>query len=97
MIKVEVVYAESTEEQWLVTVDVLPNATIEDAIIASGLLQQYRQLTLQKVRVGIFGKTAKLTTRLNPGDRIEVYRPLKIDPKEARRKRAKAGSMHETT
>ncbi len=95
MIKVEVVYAASTEEQWLVTVDVLPNATVEDAIIASGLLHQYQQINLQKVHVGIFGKTAKLTTRLNPGDRVEVYRPLKVDPKEARRKRAKAAKVQD--
>ena len=55
-------------------------ATVRDALAASGL---------DGSQVGIFGKRVTLDTRLADGDRVEVYRPLKLDPKEARRKRAR--------
>lgn len=55
-------------------------ATVRDALTASGLAGD---------QVGIFGKRVTLDTRLADGDRVELYRPLKIDPKEARRRRAR--------
>jgi uncharacterized protein len=88
MIDVEVVYA-SNDKQSLLTVSVLPNATIEDAIIASGILKTFPEIDLPSARVGVFSEKATLQTRLKPGDRVEIYRPLIIDPKEARRTRAK--------
>ena len=90
LIKVEVAYAQSHSAQSLVVTTVLPNATIEEAIIASGILRKYDTLAIDQLTVGIFGQVASLTTRLKSGDRVEIYRPLNIDPKEARRKRAKS-------
>ena len=88
MIEVEVAYAKPAQ-QIILTVKVLPNSTIEDAIIASGILQQFPEIDLAVAKVGIFGKEATLNSRLSAKDRVEIYRPLIIDPKEARRLRAK--------
>ena len=88
MIEVEVAYAQP-DSQKIITVKVLPNATIEDAIEASEIASIFPEIDLSKVKVGVFSKPASLETRLSPGDRVEIYRPLIIDPKEARRLRAR--------
>lgn len=54
-------------------------ATVRDALAASGL---------EGHACGIFGKRVTLDRKLAEGDRVEVYRPLALDPKEARRQRA---------
>lgn len=56
----------------------------------SELLQQFPELSLDTMSVGIFSKKATLDTVLQDGDRVEVYRELTIDPKEARRLRSKS-------
>lgn len=63
-------------------------ATVQDAIEASGFRQAWPEVPLAAGRLGIFARKADFTTRLSEGDRVEIYRPLKMDPKEARRKRA---------
>lgn len=87
-IEAEVVYPLPTE-QVLVRVRVPAGATIGVAIAASGITQRYAQLNEAPLRVGVFGKRAALTTRLQAGDRVEIYRPLLVDPKETRRRRVK--------
>lgn len=64
-------------------------ATIADAIEASGFRQAHPDVVLRDGHVGVFARKAKLSTRLRDGDRVEIYRPLRLDPKEARRRRAK--------
>ena len=86
--EVEVVYA-LPDEQVLLKVQVKRGATLRDAIEASGVLSRFPQIDLARDAVGVFGKIAKLDDRLNAGDRVEIYRPLVMDPKEARRQRAK--------
>lgn len=88
LIGVEVAYA-LPDEQVLLKVSVRSGASIRDAIDASGILQRFLEIDLAHDAVGVFGKIAKLDDRLNAGDRVEIYRPLTMDPKEARRKRAK--------
>lgn len=83
MIKVEVAYAKA-DQQRIIAVEVLPNATIEDAIMASNILNQFPEINLDDVKVGVFSKLASLQSRLREGDRVEIYRPLQIDPKQAR-------------
>jgi hypothetical protein len=61
--------------------------TLIDALHASGLPAQYPQLELAQCKLGIFGKIREASTVLREGDRVEVYRPLLADPKEARRRR----------
>ena len=79
-LKVEVVYALPRREK-IVSVVVPEGASVRDALAKAGF-DDARP-------VGIFGEPATPETRLADGDRVELYRPLKIDPKEARRRRAK--------
>lgn len=89
LMKVEVAYA-LPDEQVILVIEVPQNTTIEAAIHQSGILEQYPDIDLSTNKVGIFSKLSSLTTPLRAGDRVEIYRPLKIDPKEIRRQRAKA-------
>ncbi|WP_413721194.1 RnfH family protein [Sodalis sp. RH23] len=86
-IRVEVVYA-LPERQYLRQLVLAAGSTLEQAIQASGLLAIRHDIDLDKNKVGIFSRPAKLSDRLNDGDRVEIYRPLLIDPKELRRQRA---------
>ncbi|MFC3394486.1 RnfH family protein [Brenneria rubrifaciens] len=86
-INVDVVYA-LPERQYLRTLTLEEGSTVEQAIVASGLLELRREIDLQTNKVGIYSRAAKLTDVLNDGDRVEIYRPLIADPKELRRQRA---------
>ncbi len=88
MIDIEVAYAKP-EEQVILKQSVAADATVEQALTESGLLDRFPEIDLSINKVGVFGKLCKLNANLRPGDRIEVYRALIADPKEARRKRAK--------
>jgi len=69
-------------------IQVAPGTTIEQAIAASGILQDVPGIDLATCPVGIYGKKKPLDTLVRPLDRIEIYRPLVADPKESRRRRA---------
>ena len=84
---VTVVYARPGEVHVLPT-DVSAGATVEQAIVASGLLALVPDLKLVEAGAGIWNQPVALDAAVREGDRIEVYRPLQIDPKEARRVRA---------
>jgi len=84
---VEVTYA-LPEKQYLLPVKIAKDATVEDAIIASGILALRTDIDLKKNKVGIYSRPVKLSDSLQEGDRVEIYRPLIADPKELRRKRA---------
>jgi len=88
---IEVAYAKP-DSQLIVEVPDVPHITVQQAIEASGILQQFPEIDLAINKVGVFGKLARLDTELVAGDRVEIYRPLIADPKEARRRRAKAAS-----
>lgn len=72
----------------LVSLQLPDGATVDDAIEQSGILRRYPQLVPVGGSIGIFGKLCSEDTVLQEGDRIEIYRPLRADPKEARRNRA---------
>lgn len=84
---VEVIYA-LAEEQKSLKVELPPGATIEEAILKSGILQKYPMIDLAKCQVGVFGRIRGLQDPLQTGDRVEIYRPLVADPMERRRRRA---------
>lgn len=86
---VEVAYAEA-DRQFLRAVILRAPATIGDAIRASGV-QSECGIDPASFTVGIWSKPASLERVVSDGDRVEIYRALIIDPKEARRKRAGAG------
>ncbi|HKY02915.1 MAG TPA: RnfH family protein [Burkholderiales bacterium] len=90
MIRVEVLYAEAASQARYV-LRLPQGSTVEEAIRASGVLQAFPNLDLETNRVGIFAKLVMLDTVLQEGDRVEIYRPLIIDPKEARRARGGSG------
>ena len=89
-ITVEVVYAQAADHV-LVRVEFSRTSTLRDAIEQSGVLRRHPEIDLPAAKVGVYGKLKKLTDVLEPGDRVEIYRELTADPKEARRRRARAG------
>jgi len=91
-IPVEVAYA-LLEKQVILDLDVVPDATLEEVIRASGILDQFPEIDLATNKVGIFGKPGKLSDTLHVGDRVEIYRPLIADPKEVRKQRAAQGKV----
>jgi len=84
---VEVVYA-LPERQYVRQVKLAAGSSVEQAILASGLLELRSDIDLASNKVGIYSRPAKLSDALNDGDRVEIYRPLIADPKELRRQRA---------
>lgn len=84
---VKVVYA-LPDRHRVLDAEVAPGATIREAIEASGLLELEPELRNCRLDAGIWNRRASLDTAVSDGDRIEVYRPLTVDPKEARRLRA---------
>ena len=85
--EVEVAYA-LPERQFLKAVSLASGATVRDAINACGVLAEFPQIDLEDTMVGIFSRRVSLDTVLTEGDRVEIYRPLLINPAEARRLRA---------
>ena len=85
--KLEVAYA-LPQEQVIVALDFADEITVEEAIKRSGLLERFPEIDLHTHKVGVFGKLTQLERVLQPGDRVEIYRKLIADPKQARRQRA---------
>ena len=89
-IRVEVAYA-TPERQLILEVEARSGVTVDEAIRVSGILDAFPEIDPEDTKVGVFGKAATGATVLMDGDRVEIYRPLIADPKEARRKRAAKG------
>jgi len=87
MVNIEVAYAKP-EAQLIVALTLPEETTLEAAVKASGLLERFPEIALSELNVGVFGVVCKPDQAINEGDRIEIYRPLRRDPKEARRQRA---------
>lgn len=88
--KVEVAYA-TPEKQQIIALDVAEGTTAKAAVLHSGITEVFPQIDLDAIDMGIFGKVIKTpeTHALRDGDRVELYRPLLIDPKQARLNRAR--------
>ncbi len=87
MLEVEVAYA-LPDRQFLERVRLPEGSTVRAAIEASGVLQAFPVIDLESAPVGIFSRRSTLDTVLSSGDRVEIYRRLRINPGEARRQRA---------
>lgn len=85
-VRVSVCYA-TPERVFLEEIEVPAGTTIAGAIAASGLSRAFPEADPSTMRVGIFGKLKTPETVVRAGDRVELYRPLTADPKQARRKR----------
>lgn len=90
LIEVEVAYAKP-DEQVILTLQSASGITVRQAIEQSGILQQFPEIEIGKNKVGVFGKATRLDVALQPGDRVEIYRPLIADPKAQRKKRVAEG------
>ncbi len=86
-IDVEVAYAEP-DEQVVVSLRVPAGTSAGEAVRRSGLLERFPGIDLRQSTLGVFGTPVSARTPLEAGDRVEVYRPLQADPKQARRQRA---------
>ena len=87
-IRVEVAFA-TPERQELVTVELPPGAVVADAIAASTLQAKFRNDDFDALATGIWGRITERTTTLADGDRVELYRELTRDPRDARRELAR--------
>ena len=87
LITIEVAYAKP-EQQVIISLEMPEDTTVEQTIKASGILEQFPEIDTSDLKVCIFGNVCKLERLIREGDRIEVYRPLIHDPKDARRERA---------
>lgn len=88
MARVEVIYSPAPRHIDRVELTLPEGATVGQALRESGLLERHG-LAIDSVQVGVWCKRQALDTPLRDRDRIEIYRPLKVDPKEARRQRYK--------
>ena len=84
---IELVFTASDGRQILLQCGVAVGCTVREAIVQSELLSQYPEIDLAQCGVGLFSRRVCPETELSPGDRIEIYQPLRIDPKESRRRR----------
>ncbi len=75
----------------ILKVEGVPGLTVREAIGRSGILEQFPEIDLAVSKVGVFGKATTLEAEVAVGDRVEIYRPLIADPKEARKRRAAEG------
>ena len=86
-ITVEVAYARA-DVQRIYTLQVRVGTTVREAIERCDVLREFAEIDLNHHKVGIFGKVTKLDQILRASDRVEIYRPLIADPKQARKLRA---------
>ena len=91
-IEVQVCHA-LPDSSFLRSLTVPAGTTLGQALEQSGVLREFPGIDLAVNMVGIYGKKKSLDTVLREHDRIEVYRPLQADPKEARRRRASGRSV----
>jgi len=88
-VHVEVVYAAAAHDVRSATLELPEGALLADAVRASGLLSGLSGEAADALQAGIWGRAAALDARLRDGDRVELTRGLRVDPKEARRQRYK--------
>lgn len=89
-IRVEVVYA-LPDRQRLLSLSVPAGCTAREAVERSGIVDEFPEIEPAGQPLGIFGRRCAQDQALRDGDRVEIYRPLQADPKEARRELARQG------
>lgn len=83
--KVSVAYTGHYKQVWL-HVQIPDGGTVNDAITQSGILAMFPEIDLSKQKFGVFGKFTKPDTKLNEGDRVEIYRAITADPATVKRR-----------
>jgi putative ubiquitin-RnfH superfamily antitoxin RatB of RatAB toxin-antitoxin module len=87
LLRIEIVCV-TPGEQVLIPLEVPSGTTAGEAVERSQILRRFPELDLAGVKLGVFGRVVPAATVLGDGDRVEIYRPLLADPKQARRRRA---------
>ncbi len=87
ILRVEIAYSPEARVVDLVELSLPGPCTVGEALRQSGLLQRHPEIDLDRQRVGVWGRPRRTDDLLSDGDRVEVYRTLRVDPKEARRQR----------
>ena len=86
-LRIRVVYA-LPDQQFIVSLQVPPGTTVADAVTCSKLLEKFPEAAARPLTCAVFGRAVPLTHVLREGDRVEILRPLLIDPKQSRREAA---------
>ncbi len=88
--RVWVVYA-LPDRQALHELELPESATVAEAVVRSGLLQQFPEIGARPLACAIYGRPVPESHKLRADDRVEILRPLQVDPKESRRRAATRG------
>ncbi len=80
-----VAYDDGKKQVWL-KLEVTDGSTVQQVIEKSGLLKTFPDIDLEKQKVGVFGKLAKLDAVVQDGSRVEIYRPITADPETIERR-----------
>ena len=91
-IEIEVVFGLPVRQK-IVSLTIDAQSTVGDAIRASDIADDFPQHDIGSCKVGIWGRPVQADQSLQAGDRIEIYRPLQIDPREVRRQLAEHGGF----
>ncbi len=83
--RVSVAFAEQRSQFWQ-EIEVDDTCTVEEAVRRSGVLERFPDIDLEVLKVGIFGKPARIDAALSAGDRVEIYRPIIADPETVPRR-----------
>jgi putative ubiquitin-RnfH superfamily antitoxin RatB of RatAB toxin-antitoxin module len=86
-IEVELVFAAGAHQVEQIRLTLPAGSSLADALRASGWVERLGAVGVAALQVGIWGRVVEASTPLRARDRIELYRPLSVDPKEARRQR----------
>lgn len=95
-IQVTVCYSPAARAVWEVALTLPAGSTVRQAVQASGLFEQFPDLDPARAGVGVWGRKATPPQVLRAHDRVEVYRPLRVDPKVARRERFRSQGARTT-
>lgn len=90
MLEVEVAYARR-DEQCVLVIEVEQGTPVRDVLLKSSIVESFPEIDVLSCPIGIFGRAVDDNYSLLDGDRIEIYRPLVRDPRDARRELAKRG------
>lgn len=88
LLRIEVVYSPAADQTDRVLLRLPAGCTVQSALARSGLIERHA-LPIENLKVGVWGRQAPSHHLLRDLDRVEIYRPLQVDPKEARRLRYK--------
>ena len=93
-ILVSVVHSAAARDLQEISLVLAPASTVAQALQLSGLLPRFPELGQPSTVLGVWGRKASLQQTLRQGDRVEIYRPLRVDPKVARRERFEKQGVH---